>query len=228
MSFMAFVTCLTIAFIAGFAVARKLTLRKVASSVIIAKSQPVPSSATSPAAKASTRSYIPQKTYRDSRWQERDELFQGMVAEGILLERKEWLITRCEKMYFDNLEKWFGHYCHIHCQVSLGRLINFPEQPEFSEEERKRFFAIYNGMAMDYVLVSKKNNKIVCVIELDDPSHERADRIIRDRWLDTIMTLARVPFVRASVTILEEIPPVWETRDKIRPLVAATKSEPLH
>ncbi|MCV6038148.1 hypothetical protein OFP00_34235, partial [Escherichia coli] len=86
-------TCLTIAFIAGFAVARKLTRRKVASSVIIAKSQPVPSSATSPAAKASTRSYIPQKTYRDSRWQERDELFQGMVAEGILLERKEWLIT---------------------------------------------------------------------------------------------------------------------------------------
>ncbi|WP_072115068.1 DUF2726 domain-containing protein, partial [Shigella sonnei] len=120
------------------------------------------------------------------------------------------------------------HYCHIHCQVSLGRLINFPEQPEFSEEERKRFFAIYNGMAMDYVLVSKKNNKIVCVIELDDPSHERADRIIRDRWLDTIMTLARVPFVRASVTKLEEIPPVWETRDKIRPLVAATKSEPVH
>ncbi|MBC3268168.1 DUF2726 domain-containing protein, partial [Escherichia coli] len=198
MSFMAFVTCLTIAFVAGFVVARKLTLRKVASSVIISKSQPVPSSATPPAAKASTRSYTPQKTYRDSRWQERDELFHGMVAEGILLEGKEWLITRCEKIYFDNLEKWFGHYCHIHCQVSLGRLINFPEQPEFSEEERKRFFAIYNGMAMDYVLVSKKNNKIVCVIELDDPSHERADRIIRDRWLNTIMTIARVPFVRAS------------------------------
>ena len=216
---MVFVTCLTIAFVAGFAVARKLTLRKVASSVIITKSQPVPSSATSPAAKASTRSYTPQKTYRDSRWQERDELFQGMVAEGILLEGKEWLITRCEKIYFDNLEK---------CQVSLGRLINFPEQPEFSEEERKRFFAIYNGMAMDYVLVSKKNNKIVCVIELDDPSHERADRIIRDRWLNTIMTIARVPFVRASVTKLDEIPPVWDTRDKIRPLAVATKGEPLH
>lgn len=46
MSFMAFVTCLTIAFVAGFVVARKLTLRKVASSVIITKSQPVPSSAT--------------------------------------------------------------------------------------------------------------------------------------------------------------------------------------
>lgn len=111
---------------------------------------------------------------------------------------------------------------------SLGRLINFPEQPEFSEEERKRFFAIYNGMAMDYVLVSKKNNKIVCVIELDDPSHERADRIIRDRWLNTIMTIARVPFVRASVTKLDEIPPVWDTRDKMRPLAAATKGEPLH
>lgn len=83
-------------------------------------------------------------------------------------------------------------------------------------------------MAMDYVLVSKKNNKIVCVIELDDPSHERADRIIRDRWLNMIMTLAQVPFVRASVTKLEEMPPVWDTRDKIRPLVPTAKSEPLH
>lgn len=117
---MVFVTCLTIAFAAGFAVARKLTLRKVASSVIITRSQPVPSSATSPAAKTSTRSYTPQKTYRDSRWQERDELFQGMVAEGILLEGKEWLITRCEKIYFDNLEKWFGHYCHIHARSLWG------------------------------------------------------------------------------------------------------------
>ncbi len=84
-------------------------------------------------------------------------------------------------------------------------------------------------MAMDYVLVSKKNNKIVCVIELDDPSHERADRIIRDRWLDTIMTLhGCLLYELLSVTKLEEIPPVWETRDKIRPLVAATKSEPVH
>ena len=129
---MVFVTCLTIAFVAGFTVARKLTLRKVASSVIITKSQPVPSSATSPAVKASTRSYTPQKTYRDSRWQERDELFQGMVAEGILLEGKEWLITRCEKIYFDNLEKWFGHYCHIHCQDEKprsGYLVNATVHP---------------------------------------------------------------------------------------------------
>ena len=43
-----------------------------------------------------------------------------------------------------------------------------------------------------------------------------------------IMTLAQVPFVRASVTKLEEMPPVWDTRDKIRPLVPTAKSEPLH
>ncbi|XEQ06783.1 hypothetical protein LPA67_14725 [Salmonella enterica subsp. enterica] len=65
-----------------------------------------------------------------------------------------------KKIYFDNLEKWFGQYCHIHCQVSLGRLVNFPEQPGFSEEERKRFFMIYNNMAMDYVLVSKRTIKL--------------------------------------------------------------------
>ncbi|EAO2685746.1 DUF2726 domain-containing protein [Salmonella enterica] len=151
-----------------------------------------------------------------------------MVDEGVWLEGKEWLITRSEKIYFDNLEKWFGQYCHIHCQVSLGRLVNFPEQPGFSEEERKRFFMIYNNMAMDYVLVSKKNNKIVCVIELDDPSHERADRITRDRWLNIIMSIAQIPFVRASVTKIDEEPPVWRTRDAVRPFVSATKSEKVH
>ncbi|AKC54239.1 DUF2726 domain-containing protein [Salmonella enterica subsp. enterica serovar Agona] len=151
-----------------------------------------------------------------------------MVDEGVWLEGKEWLITRSEKIYFDNLEKWFGQYCHIHCQVSLGRLVNFPEQPGFSEEERKRFFMIYNNMAMDYVLVSKKNNKIVCVIELDDPSHERADRITRDRWLNIIMSIAQIPFVRASVTKIDEEPPVWQTRDAVRPFVSATKSEKVH
>lgn len=55
-------------------------------------------------------------------------------------------------------------------------------------------------MAIDYVLFSKKGNKIVCVIKLDDPSHERVERIIRDRWLNTIMTFAQILFGHASVT----------------------------
>ncbi|MBS2140088.1 hypothetical protein KCA24_21015, partial [Escherichia coli] len=99
MSFMAFVTCLTIAFIAGFAVARKLTLRKVASSVIIAKSQPVPSSATSPAAKASTRSYITGKTYLYAGAQERVDVFRVTVPQGFFWKENEG-ISRCWKKIF--------------------------------------------------------------------------------------------------------------------------------
>ncbi|EAA9736487.1 DUF2726 domain-containing protein [Salmonella enterica] len=219
MSFMSFVSCLAIAFALGIVVARKLMPRT---------GYKLPPTAPAQPATYTPKPYVPVKKYRDSRWQERDELFQGMVDEGVWLEGKEWLITRSEKIYFDNLEKWFGQYCHIHCQVSLGRLVNFPEQPGFSEEERKRFFMIYNNMAMDYVLVSKKNNKIVCVIELDDPSHERADRITRDRWLNIIMSIAQIPFVRASVTKIDEEPPVWQTRDAVRPFVSATKSEKVH
>ncbi|MBW6098348.1 DUF2726 domain-containing protein [Escherichia coli] len=147
-----------------------------------------------------------------------------MVAEGILLKEKEWLITRCEKIYFDNLEKWFGHYCHIHCQSLWGASINFPEQPE-SLAKKKESVSLQFIMEWQWIMFwfQRRTTKIVCVIELDDPSHERADRIIRDRWLNTIMTIARVPFVRASVTKLDEIPPVWDTRDKIRPLAVATK-----
>lgn len=187
---------------------------------------PVSTKERTSASPVKSKPYVPPRKFRDSRWEERDELFRGMVNEGVILEGKERLTTLSEKAYFDNLKKWFGHYCYIHCQVSLGRMINFPEQPAFSEEERKRFFAIYNGMAMDYVLVSHKTNKIVCVIELDDPSHERADRILRDKWLNQIMSIAKIPFLRASVKALDKEPLIWETRDEVKSV--PSRNESLH
>ncbi|ENF3489672.1 DUF2726 domain-containing protein, partial [Escherichia coli] len=40
----------------------------------------------------------------------------------------------------------------------------------------KNVFSICNRMSLDFVLTSKINNNIICVIELDDESHNREDR----------------------------------------------------
>ncbi|HAF2545876.1 TPA: DUF2726 domain-containing protein [Salmonella enterica] len=137
-----------------------------------------------------------------------------MMHEGVFLRKKRdgYLLTEIENIYRDNLEAWFGKYCYINSQVSLGQLIDFPEQAHFSYEERKRFFAIFNGMAMDYVLVSIKTNKIVCVIELNDLSHDIPERTERDRKLSALMKASEIPFMSINIDQINSEPDIWTER----------------
>lgn len=157
----------------------------------------------------------PPGQYRHSRWEEKEDLFWGMVGMGVVLENRQYLTTPTERDYLKKLEAWFGQYCRISCQVSPGRFLKLPDQQAFSAEERARFFTLFNAMSVDYVLVSKKNNKIVCVIELDDKSHEREDRIARDNRLEHMFEMAGVPLLRVSVDDMNTQPPVWERRKAV-------------
>lgn len=157
----------------------------------------------------------PSGRYRHSRWEDKNDLFWGMMDMGIIVENRQYLTTPTERDYLKKLEEWFGHYCAISCQVSPGRFLKFPEQDNFSDEERARFFTQFNAMSVDYVLVSRKNNKIICSIELDDKSHEQEDRIARDKRLEQLFDMAGVPLLRVSVNNMNTIPPVWERRKAV-------------
>lgn len=74
--------------------------------------------------------------------------------------------------------------------------------------KKKRFFIRFNAMSVDYFLVSRTNNKIVCVIELDDKSHELDERIARDKRLEHLFEMAGVPLRRVNVDEMNTQPPV--------------------
>lgn len=141
---------------------------------------------------------------------------------GVVLENRKYLTTPTERDYLKKLEEWFGQYCRIFCQVSPGRFLILPDQDEFSAEERARFFTLFNAMSVDYVLVSKKNNKIVCVIELDDKSHELEDRIARDKRLEHMFEMAGVPLLRVKVEDMNTEPPVWDRRKAVEERMAVS------
>lgn len=136
------------------------------------------------------------------------------MQEGVFLQKKRsgYLLSEVENIYRENLEGWFGRYCYVNSQVSLGQLIDFPAQNKFSQEERKRFFAIFNGMAMDYVLVSRKTNRIVCVIELNDASHNEPERMERDRKLSALMKVSEIPFMYVNINQIGIEPDIWSER----------------
>lgn len=164
----------------------------------------------------------PPVKFRHSRWEEKEELFWGMVEKGVILENKKYMTTSTERQYLEKLEEWFGQYCRIFCQVSPGRFLKLPDQDAFSAEERARFFTQFNAMSVDYVLVSRKNNKIVCVIELDDKSHELDERIARDKRLEHMFEMAGVPLLRVSVNEMSTEPPVWHRRKAVEERMAVS------
>lgn len=164
---------------------------------------------------------FPRK-YKNSRWEDKDELFWGMIDMGVVLRNEKYLTTETEWNYLNKLEAWFGQHCRIFCQVSPGRFLKFPEQETFSTEERARFFTQFNAMSVDYVLVSRNTNQIVCVIELDDSSHGREDRIARDKRLEQMFEMAGVPLLRVGVDDMDMKPPVWAHRKMVEEKMAVS------
>ena len=148
--------------------------------------------------------------------EDRDNLFWRMMRQGVFLKKKRsgYLLTETENHYRNKLESWFGKYCDIHSQVSLGQLIEFANSHDFTEEECRRFFTIYNAMAMDYVIVSKKTHKIICVIELNDASHDDPKRKERDKKLTALMSESNIFFIMVSVNDMTEPPDIWMNHRK--------------
>lgn len=155
------------------------------------------------------------ESHKPPRWKEKDELFWGMINQGVNIKKKACLLSKEEKKYLERLHNWFGGSCYISCQVDLAQVIDMPEQDGFSDEERRRFFSIYNRMSLDFVLFSIKTGRIVCVIELNDQSHEQEKRKERDRKLVRLMEISAVPFIEITPGQEEKKPDVWGVRKEV-------------
>lgn len=59
-----------------------------------------------------------------------------------------------------------------------------------------RAFTRISSKHIDFVLVDPGSGKILCGIELDDPSHNRADRQRRDVFVDGAFAGAKLPLLR--------------------------------
>lgn len=99
---------------------------------------------------------------------------------------------------------------HIFVQVQVSRLVDVKKGHDF-----KQWFNRINRMSLDYV-VCDKNLKTVAVIELDDLTHERADRKEADAKKNKVMEGAGIRLIR-----WKRIPSV----DEIRQAVSSARGE---
>lgn len=135
---------------------------------------------------------------------ELNSLFTTMIKAGAI-ERKNFLVTNFEHHYLEKLRIWFGYKYEIYCQVSVGSVVNIDPMvalPEFKDKAKKlkygrsdrlTFAQKCHNMSFDFLLIEKATDRIVCAIELDDPTHLNEERKQRDKRLDKICIAANLP-----------------------------------
>jgi hypothetical protein len=101
-------------------------------------------------------------------------------------------LSNPEQVLYFRLCKVFPEHIVL-AQVGLSRILGVKKGNNFGE-----WFNRINRMSADFVLCSK-DSTIVAVIELDDASHERADRQIADAKKDKALSSAGIRVVRWQV-----------------------------
>lgn len=105
---------------------------------------------------------------------------------------KESIMTQAEGEFFWKLQNIVQDRYFIFPQVHLSALLDH----HIKGQDWKYAFRHINGKSVDYVLCSKDTLRPVYAIELDDNTHERADRKERDSEVERIFEEANVPLIR--------------------------------
>lgn len=106
--------------------------------------------------------------------------------------KKPKVMTNAEERFFEKLTKVIGDRFIIIPQAHLSTFI----EHKIVGQNWKAAFSTINGKSVDFLLVEKSTLSPVAAIELDDWSHEREDRILRDEKVDTILKEIGIPLVR--------------------------------
>ena len=106
--------------------------------------------------------------------------------------RKNFFLTRAEHECYDALVEAVGQEYRIFAQVHLPTLVDHT----IRGQDWRAALAHINRKSVDFVLCDKTYLSPKLAIELDDKSHERADRQERDREVERILHEAGVPLLR--------------------------------
>lgn len=105
---------------------------------------------------------------------------------------KPYVMTSRENECFKTLNEIFSSKWFVVPQVHLSALLDY----RVKGQNWNAAFRHINGKSVDFVLIGKESYKVICVIELDDSTHSKPDRIERDAEIERMFKEARIPLAR--------------------------------
>jgi hypothetical protein len=122
---------------------------------------------------------------------------------GIQYQTRGALLSPAELSFFKVLQNAGGQSVLICPKVLLADIIKPTEKQNYQTALNK-----ISRKHIDFVLCDPSTTKIFGVIKLDDKSHERADRVTRDAFVDSVFAAAGIQIIhfKASASYsVEEI-----------------------
>lgn len=116
--------------------------------------------------------------------------------DGYKYDKKLSIMTQAELSFFKVLESAVGEYYYIFPQIHLDMLLEHKVKGQSFKGARSHI----SQKSVDFVLCDPQTLQVVLAIELDDFSHTRKDRIIRDKEVERILKTAYILLCRFIVT----------------------------
>ena len=127
-------------------------------------------------------------------------------------QRKEYFLTNAERSFFGVLQGAVGQQYLIFAKVRLADLVFIPKgtfsavRPEgvegWTAESPRAWRSHMNRIQskhIDFVLCDRQSVRPLVAIELDDSSHQSADRQARDTVVEGVLEAAGLPLFRIAV-----------------------------
>ena len=131
------------------------------------------------------------------------------------------LLSPAELSFFKVLEIAVGDNAYIVVKVRVADLL-MPQKGMTRSNWQKAFNSI-SSKHIDFVICDKTSFKPLCAIELNDKSHQRKSRTVRDEFISKAFASARVPL---EFIIARRAYSVERIREQLEPyLGAALKSK---
>jgi hypothetical protein len=122
-------------------------------------------------------------------------VFAFLRTRGFRYTKVEKLLTPMEMRFYRLLTKAVGRELLIFVKVRIGDLMD--AHPGMDRIKRRTAFNKIACKHIDFVICDKEL-KILLGIELDDKSHEREDRKVRDKFVNAAFKSAGINLLRIS------------------------------
>ncbi len=108
--------------------------------------------------------------------------------------RRDALLTPAELVFFRALEPLVKPTYAVFSKVRLADLFDVR-----AGRGRQAAFNQISAKHVDFVLCDPATSKVLAAIELDDRSHQRPDRVERDRFVNDLFAANHLPLIRVPV-----------------------------
>jgi hypothetical protein len=118
---------------------------------------------------------------------------RSLLEPTVQVEPVKSMLTPAEQRFYEALDAAMDGRFMILSKVRIADLFNVSSRDSAA---RQRVFRSIASKHVDFVLAEPEDLHPVAAIELDDSSHERADRRVRDHMLDELFDKAGFPLIR--------------------------------